>query len=407
MKHNKSEKGQAIILIVVAIMGLLVLTALAVDGGMAYSERRQAQTSADSAALDAGLAKVRGGDLATLVTEGMARAASNGFDNNGTDNIITINNPPQDGCNGPSLYAGNDEYIQVIIRTVTKTYFGGVVGVNEVSNCVDAVARAVPGTTAEMVYGNAVVSLAPSGCNRMWAHGNPDIDVVGGGIFTNSADPSCAFLQNGSGSITAPSITVVGGASYSNGHVSPTPTTGAAAVPYPPFVLPNPTCSGTAQKSGNTLSPGTVNGNFPPNGVDALNPGIYCVTGDFDLHGNATLTGSEVLIVMLNGTVTWNGNSTANLSGPTSGPFKGLLLYQPITNTNVVTINGTTSMQLTGSILAPGATVRLLGTGDVNSFNSQVIGYEVEFGGTGNGTIRYDDDDNFDAAIPPQLELVE
>ena len=70
MYHKKSEKGQALILIVIAIVGLIGLTALAVDGGMAYSERRQSQNAADSAALGAALVKAREGT--TWQAEGLA-----------------------------------------------------------------------------------------------------------------------------------------------------------------------------------------------------------------------------------------------------------------------------------------------------------------------------------------------
>ena len=64
-------------------------------------------------------------------------------------------------------------------------------------------------------------------------------------------------------------------------------------------------------------------------------------------------------------------------------------------------------MQLTGSILAPASRIELLGTGAVDGFNSQVIGFTVEYGGTGDGTIRYDDENNFDADNPPQIELTQ
>ncbi len=50
MIHKKSEKGHAIILIVFAIIGLIAMTGLTVDGGMAYADRRQAQNAVDAAA---------------------------------------------------------------------------------------------------------------------------------------------------------------------------------------------------------------------------------------------------------------------------------------------------------------------------------------------------------------------
>src|SRR5512139_2848387 len=50
-KSNLSERGQAIVLIVLAIIALLGFTALAVDGSLVYSDRRWAQNAADASAL--------------------------------------------------------------------------------------------------------------------------------------------------------------------------------------------------------------------------------------------------------------------------------------------------------------------------------------------------------------------
>ncbi|RJP48436.1 MAG: hypothetical protein C4583_14275 [Anaerolineaceae bacterium] len=402
MQKIDREKGQALILIVLAVVGLLGLTALAVDGGMAYSERRQAQNSADSAALDAALAKIRGGDWQA---EGLARATSNGFDNNGTTNTVVVNNPPTTGCNGAgSPYTGNAQYVQVMINTTTQTYFGPVVGIEEVNNCVEAIARAKPAETQPMAFGNAIVALKPNGTATHWMHGNPDVTTIGGGVFVNSST-NCGFTSNGTPNLTTPNITMV--ASDSCPTLAGVGITyNAPQITYPPNNLPNPVCSENAVKTGNTLSPGTVNGNFPPSGVTVLNSGIYCVNGNFRLNGNDTLTGNEVVIVMNSGDIHWNGNGELNLSAPTSGPFKGLLIYFPMSNPSEIRINGTSDQSWTGTILAPASPIVLLGTADSDAYHSQIIGYTVEFGGTFDGVVRYNDNENHDALVPPQIELV-
>ncbi len=411
MKYNKSEKGQAIILIVVAILGLLALTALAVDGGMAYSERRQAQNAADSAALDAGLAKVRGGDL---IAEGRARAASNGFDNNGTDNTVTINNPPLTGCNGQlSQYAGNDEYIQVIIRTVTETYFGGVVGVNEVDNCVDAVARARPPINAPMALGNAIVALSETECKALTYQGNSNVTVTGGGLFANSdcaggGNQSAFFNNSSSASLSAPCVQAVGAITYKPGALDlDCGAPQSSAAPLPPIVYPNPVCTGNATKSGNVLSPGNYSGTFPPSGVDQLQSGIYCVSGEFRMNASDTLNGSDVLIVMESGGVSWNGGATLNLSAPTSGPFAGLLLFAPESNSDAIKINGNSASTFTGSILAPSANITINGSGGASGLNCQIIGGTVDLGGTNDTTINYNAAQNYNPPTNPIVELVE
>ena len=53
IRNMKYQHGQAIVLIVVGIVGLIGMTALAIDGGNAYSDRRHAQNAADTAAFAA------------------------------------------------------------------------------------------------------------------------------------------------------------------------------------------------------------------------------------------------------------------------------------------------------------------------------------------------------------------
>ena len=396
MRSNKHEKGQAIIIIAFAIVALIGFAALAVDGSRVLSDRRHAQNAADTAAYAAALAKIHGNDFNVAAIN---RSASNGYGDDGITNEVEVYNPPMDG-----LYAGNNQYVQVKITSYVNTFFARVLGFQKITNRVEAVARSIPGETTPMAFGNAVVSLSPLECDATWSHGNAAVNIIGGGIFTNS-DCSTAFRQNGSGTLTAPSITVVGGTSYSDGHIFPEPTVGATQLEYPPFAMPNPTCSGNAVQSGSTLAPGNYSGTFPPSGVTHLDPGIYCIDGEFRLNGGDSLTGSEVLIVMKTGRLIWNGGSGANLSAQTSGPYKGLLIFFPMSNNSELQINGNADMRLTGSILAPASHIELLGTGSVDGFNSQVIGYTVEYGGTGDGTIRYDDNQNYDAQIPPKIAL--
>src|ERR1041384_7052197 len=54
------EKGQALILIALAAVGIMAITGLVIDGGAKFSDRRHAQNAADTAALTAALTKATG-----------------------------------------------------------------------------------------------------------------------------------------------------------------------------------------------------------------------------------------------------------------------------------------------------------------------------------------------------------
>src|SRR5687768_8620560 len=85
MKNNSSEKGQVLILITLAAVGLFGFAALAIDGGMVFSDRRHSQNSSDTAAFAAALARVRADPDWKEV--GLDRAASNDYVNDGTTEV--------------------------------------------------------------------------------------------------------------------------------------------------------------------------------------------------------------------------------------------------------------------------------------------------------------------------------
>ncbi len=396
---SPSERGQALVLIVLAIVGLVALTALAVDGGNAYSERRRAQNAADTTALDAALAKVRGQDF---YAEGLARAASNGYvDSDDVD--VVINWPP---ASGP--YLNQPEYIQVFITAKVKTYFGRVIGITEVTNKVEAVARAKPPVINPMFNGNAIVGLSPEECKAVMYQGNANTTVTGGGIYVNSnCDDSAFFNHSSSAQLSAPCLQAVGGIEYVEGAINiPPGCIIPGAPPLSPPVYPNPTCSEPAVQTGNTMSAGNYSGTFPPAGVTQLQSGVYCVDGNFRLNASDVLSGTEV-VIRVSGDVRWEGGATINLSAPTSGPFEGLLLFLPEGNTNEVVINGNSGSTFTGTILAPSASITINGTGGVSGLNGQVIGYTVNLSGTTSTSINYNAGQNYHAPENPAIQLVQ
>jgi len=408
-KQNQlKEHGQALVIIAIAAIALFGFAALAIDGSMVFADRRHAQNAADTSALDAALAKTRGGPWES---EGLGRANSNSYNNNGTTNFVYVYSPPIDG-----KYVGDSQYVQVKITSIVSTRFARVIGVSQITNKVEAVARSVPSTISPMFAGNAVVSLAPSECRAMTLQGNTTTRVIGSGIFVNSDCADAAFFNNsGSADLTAPCINAVGGITANSGsvHTGGCLGEGATSYNYPPdnMVFPNPVCPSGTSRSGNTLGPGTYSGQFPPNGVTHLNSGIYCVNGDFRVNGGDTLTGDQVLIVMQSGDISFNGGATIQLSG-IPGPrtddnqLGGLLFYMPMSNCGTITLNGNSDSGFVGTILAPCADISIEGTGD-QGLSGQIIGYTVDFTGTSGSTIIYNEAQNWPASVPPQIELTQ
>jgi Flp pilus assembly protein TadG len=378
----KMEKAQSLLLIAVAMLALLGLTAIAIDGGNVYRDRRQAQNAADNAALAAALAITQNQDWQQAAS---TRASQNGYLNDGVRSVVEVYYPPVEGP-----YAGNTEYVQVIITSHVSTYFASIVGVSQLTNRVQAVARARP--PQALFNGNAVVGLAPTACKAVEFQGNAQMTITGNGLFVNSncsCNQTAAFFNNsGAGTLHVPYIQSVGCVKYKDGAVDAgNIQTGVSPLPYPPSWLPPiPACDYTW----NSLS-----------GSRSLQPGVHCVNGNFTINANDVLTGNGVTIVVY-GAVRWNGG-TVTLSAPASGPTAGLLLYLPITNNNSITFNGNASWDIRGTILAPASDITINGTQDGFSLHSQIIGYTVKLTGNGNTTIQYNDSDNIDQ--PSSIEL--
>src|ERR1051325_7488787 len=107
MKSNsyKNGRGQALVIIALAIVGVAGIAGLVVDGGDVFLDRRNAQNAADSAVLAAALTRVQSG--ASPQATALASAKKNGYDNDGVTNKVEFHIPPISGPN-----QGKNEYIQ-------------------------------------------------------------------------------------------------------------------------------------------------------------------------------------------------------------------------------------------------------------------------------------------------------
>jgi Flp pilus assembly protein TadG len=416
MPNRKSERGQVLILIVFAIIGLVALTGLTVDGGLAYSERRSAQNAADSAAFAAALAHGRGQNFTSAA---FAVALTNGYDNDGTTNTVTVTseNSPSGVC-PPGATNNND--ITVEILTVTNTSFSNVVGIQQVRNRVTATTRACGTYIAPMFNGNAIVSLAPSGIG-FDANGTPDWTIQGGGIFSNSTSAD-AVRCNGNSDLNTPSISVVGGVSL--GQCSTTIPNGIATggtqytwEQYRLMLPPTPACDGTATKVNNVWYPqsGADGSRVAFSGDMIFSSGLYCVTNSpGPYHGQISGTGVTFYVMSANFNMKFNGGGNLTATAPVGGDYAGVLMYLApqvdsngnLLNTQAFDLRGNGNAEFVGTIIAPSADVTMFGNSGTEGFQSQVIAYQVDTGGTSNILIDYEAEDNYEAAQPMEISLI-
>ena len=408
MKIKFFERGQALIMIALIIVGIVGIAGLVIDGGNAFNDRRKAQNAADAAALASAYTRVKGGDW---VGAALAAAAENGYNNDGVNNVVVLYSPPRDGP-----HVGDIEYVQIIIDSHVNTYFARVIGRAQINNTVKATARTTTVEIKPLLNGVAIASLArTSNCfNRLsfWVHGEATLDISGGGVLVNSNNSTCALVQQGSGSIRLSegySIDVVGGASIQKTRlITPAVTVGASPINYPPpFFMPKVGCNKEAEVSldGTSMTAGAWNAEFPPEGVIRLEGGVYCL--DHGMHVTGALEGHNVIFKVSKGEVRFSSSANANIDAPNAGPNAGLLIYLPMDNKSRVVLNGGGASSITGTILAPASPILIKGMDAKRGFHSQIIGYTIEADGSSNVVINYNPEQNFQALTMPEVQLAE
>jgi hypothetical protein len=446
MRKFNPEKGQALVLITLGVVVLIGFTALAIDGGMVFSDRRHAQNAADTAVLAAALTKIKTttdpNDAARDAA--FARAASNGYDNNGVSNVVEFHVCNESGvnCQLPSG-AIPSEFIQVKITSHVKMVFARVLGRAQVTNIVEAIARANAPKITNWFSGKALVSTM-AGCKGENGDNNHPFTVGGNGttivndsgIFVNS---SCniAFVDNGNSNLvtTDQGVCVVGGIQPGVTGVTPPPVGHCGKqVNLADYILPDDIVSYCANPGSITGSGGnyvaqpgyfdkTGNKTFPdasPSGVLKLNKGVYCLYNGISLNGNWNITtdlngnGSHdpdtegVLFYVPSGDVTFNGGSTLTTHAISSGfpsQYLNYLFYVPPTNKANITITGNNGSIYTGTILAPTSHCILDGSGNTFSLDTQVICYDTTITGSGYIDITYNAGNNAVTTTKPSLEL--
>jgi hypothetical protein len=161
-----------------------------------------------------------------------------------------------------------------------------------------------------------------------------------------------------------------------------------------------------------TLEPGIYDEIKWTGGDLTLNPGLYCITGSkgMDISGGS-LDGNGVTIFLETGDVTINGNVTpVDLRAPVESPdpspaMAGILIYLANGNSNTISITGNSTSFYLGTVYAPDGDLFFSGTSGTNpTFNTQLIGNNVEVSGGATIDINFNDDENFEK--PPYMDLL-
>lgn len=425
---KKGEQGQAIIILAMAMIGLLGIVGLALDGGMLYWNQRRAQNGADAAAV-AGTTEL----VNVLTTKGYAcgtvyptsvltavnKYASNNEVPNGeveayylteTKNASGVwqtavaTNP---GTSGPwqvsatepiPCLSSGQKVIGLLVKAhyPQRTFIAGVIGIAQTNVTVDAYAI--------YEYRNWCTDFAMfatdqgTDLNCINVTGS-NTEITNGGLHSN-----CGLHISGSNISLEDDrpIEYGTGAAVNVGSYSGGPSEGVTSVdsyPLPEdayyrfsdfapggfiwnevastdrYYVPGDLGlkSGTIYQNNNSSS--SFNGVLKKDGT--LRDGLYVVEGNVDLNRLSTVRPWAVTIVA-KGTVQVSG-------GIKTLPFvRGLFVYSLSNNSSqgAVKLSGS-SNNWAGMVVAPNGDVNVSGAGN-NDLSGNIIASRIDFSGSNN-----------------------
>lgn len=378
----RERRGAMLVFIAISMVTLLGFLAMTLDVGAGNRQRRIAQTAADAGAIGGGTEIFRT-QYDSVVASATNEAIRNGF----IAGEITVNYPP---ATGP--YAGNNQYVEVLINRTIPTIFGSIFSVASMN----VAARGVAGVGSYSL--NCVYSLDPSGPGAIEVN-NGGVLETNCGVSINSTDGN-ALDVNSAGILdaTGSSIAITGGWT-GNKTPTPAPATGTAASPDPLDYLQQPTVgacdfTGLVTVSGTqTLNPGVYCGGIKitaGSNTANLNPGTYILKGGLEVGTSGRIFGDEVTFFnTFDGTYpfkpfNFSTGCKATLSAPTSGPLSGVLMYQdslaPANAINTFACSSDSGPELTGILYFPTQTILFSGSNSDTEIVGGVVANKVEIG---------------------------
>lgn len=389
------RSGAAAVVTSLVLVTTLGFVGLGADLGVAYAQRRSAQSAADSAAFSAAIGSAAG--ASNVSDQARSVAASYGFAHLADGVQVAVNQP---ATTGPQ--AGNARSVEVVVSKPMKRFFSGLF--TSAASTIKARAVAVVGAPGN----GCVIAFNPSAAHSALNNGTGTVELQNCSMYVNSTS-SQGLTNNGSGSLSAQAINLVASTYLNNGTGS---VTGALKVnqpaiadPYADVAMPEVAgCdfTGKIYTASQTIDPG-------PDGVmkfcDGVTfsgiakswvflPGVYVIEdGNLAVNAiNSSLSGNGVTFVLTssNGSsyarLQLNGlGNTFTLTAPASGPTAGLLFFQdrdaPAGGQNV--INGKANASLfTGALYFRKQQLTINGAGQSTGANcTQVLADSIVFNG--------------------------
>ncbi|WP_137154003.1 TadE/TadG family type IV pilus assembly protein [Rhizobium sp. FKL33] len=369
-------KGNIAMVAALAIPVVLAGVGAAIDYGMAADQRQFMQSSLDAGVLAAvreTTDDARRGVVEKYISANFlgARMAPDGTERE----LETIDYSTQ-----LALKTNADNSLTATFTRSYKTSFMGLFGYTTLN-------LRVKSTAIKSQSGPCITVLGSSG---------QDVLVNSGANVTSSdckmhvrstANP--AFIMNSGSTINLPEFCVKGTNYIKNGGTLTNLKTGCAAQSDPyANAFTEPTVSSTCTSSGYfnsttvTLEPGVhCDTGFNGSPTITFKPGLHIIKGRMIINSGATVNATGVTFYFpdVNSEIRANGGLKFTASAPTSGTYKGVLMFEKTSNANnnanktQYIFNGSNGENLEGIIYLPNRNVTYNSTTNVTEKISMVV----------------------------------
>lgn len=381
----RDRRGNALVIAAAALPLVLGSAGLASDTIEWALWKRQLQRAADSAAMAGVYAKMQSADYVAAVNSDLTHN-----NHTGITTAVTPNSPPPSGA-----YSSDPMAVRVSLAVQKELSFSSLFMANAPTITATAIATIVPSGQY------CVVSLEDTPTTGINATGSTYLNL-GCGMITNSTSLNAAVAK-GSATVIASPIAAVGGIPASDNWGSGTtlqPFTVAQADPFaavdPPAVPSG--CNASKNVPNNTTE--TIAGgcfrSLSIDGTATLSGEIILDGGGFTVGTQANVTCNGCVIILTNSSTASNatignfeivGSPEMHWTAPTTGTFKGLLVYQDRraidgTSNNLQNkLRGSSTSYFEGAFYFPRQEVEFTGATGMNTNCLQLVGRRVKFSG--------------------------
>ena len=382
---------------------LIGAAAFAVETSFDYWKHTHLQAVADAAAYAGALESRTGASESAVEAAALKAATDNGWAEDG--NTIEVNTPPTSGTHT------TEQAVEVKISEEVPRFFTAIFRSTPV------VARARSVAVYEDDSDACILALHKTAPQAVYVSGNGTVKLDGCDVASNSNAKDDSLYVWGSGNLSADCVRASGGIK-SKGNVTVTgcsgPVSNAPRLPDPFKDLEAPASKGASRtdtsksNESTTLEPGYYASGMSLKGDVTLKAGTYFVDGDFLVNGNTTVTGAGVTIFLAEGSnVDVRGDTTLNMSAPTSGDYNGILFFGDRDGDGENKFNGNASMHLTGNLYFPTQKVTYQGSYSGNDGCTFIVANLVEITGATKLGVKCKSDDTPRPKVYSLVRIVE